>query len=979
MQVVRLAGNRIRSVFILFLCVMASPIFAAIEEYEGRPVGQVTFDPQQQPFSESALAELVSVRTQAPLSLKAVREAIERLYATGRYSDIVVEAEPEGSQVALRFVTRSNWFVGGVSVSSVPQPPSAGQLVNSTNLNLGNPFHAEDLEQSERGLRQVLAGNGFFHPELAPRVTREPRTQQVVVDFAVRPGTRARFGPPVLKGDLQRPAAEVAREPHWKGWFGWRPLTEDRLQRGLERIVQSYRNRDYLMARVTLEGIDPATGSPIVEITAGPRVLIEATGAKVSRGRLKRLLPIFQEQAVDRELLMEGARDLTEYLQSQGYFDAKVRFSSTPGAGNRLRIEYSIERGQRQKLVHLEIRGNRYFDLKTLRERMLTAPASLQVRRGRYSSSLLEQDLDAITALYRSNGFRNLKVASRVERDYRGKKGEVAVFINIEEGGQWFVSSLRLEGLTPELESGLRTMLQSGPGQVFSEANVAADRDNILAYLFNQGFPNASFEWGYKDAAEPFRADLLFVVSLGPQQFVREVLIGGLKTTHPQLVSRRVGINVGDPVSQAQMLATQRRLYDLGIFAKVDMAVQNPDGEERNKFVLLRLEESRRHSVAFGFGAQVARIGGSQTSLEAPAGKAGFSPSASFDLSRLNFFGRAHTVSLRSRVSGLQQRALITYTAPQFQSRANMDLSFTALFDSSRNVRTFSARRWEGSTQLAQRWTRSRTLFYRFAYRRVGVDQGTLKIRSELIPLLSQPVRVGVFSASYLDDRRDDPTESRRGTYNSLDLGTATRFLGSETDYFRLLGRNSTYHRIGSKLVLARTMSFGFMQTLRRRPELPPSPQDVPLPERFFAGGASTHRGFPENQAGPRDPLTGFPLGGKAMLTFGTELRFPLWGHNIGGVLFHDAGNVYSGLPDISFRWRQRDKTDFDYMAHAAGLGFRYRTPIGPVRVDFAFAPNSPRFRGCRGTQQQLLYGACDPTDQRINRFQFHFSLGQTF
>ncbi|HSW49402.1 MAG TPA: BamA/TamA family outer membrane protein, partial [Bryobacteraceae bacterium] len=915
----------------------------------------------------------------APFSLKAVRDAIGRLYATGRYSDVVVEASLEGGQVALRFVTQSNWFIGGVSVSSVPQPPSPGQLVNSTNLNLGNPFHAEDFEQSERGLRQVMAGNGYFHPELAARVTREPRTQEASVDFTIKPGARARFGPPNLKGDLRRPASEVARESHWRGWFGWRPLTEDRVQRGLERILQSYRKRDYLMARVTLEGIDPATGSPTVEINAGPRVLIESTGAKVSGGRLQRLLPIYQEQAVDRELLMEGARDLTEYFQTQGYFDAKVQFSTTPVSDNLLRIVYSIERGRRQKLVQVEIRGNRYFDLKTLRERMLTIPASLQVRRGHYSKSLLEQDVDSITALYRSNGFREVKVGSRVESDFRGRKGEVAVFLDIDEGGQWFVSSLGFEGLSPEIERDLRNMLQSGPGQVFSEANVAADRDNILAYLFNRGFPNASFEWGYKDAAEPCRADLLFAVSLGPQQFVREVLIGGLKTTHPQLVNRRVGINVGDPVSQAQLLATQRRLYDLGIFAKVDMAVQNPDGEERNKFVLLRLEESRKYSVAFGFGAQVARIGGSQRSLESPAGKAGFSPSASFDLSRLNFFGRAHTVSLRSRLSGLQQRGLITYTAPQFRSRANLDLSFTGLFDSSRNVRTFSSRRWEGFTQIAHRWTRSRTLFYRFAYRRVGVDQGTLKIRSELIPLLSQPVRVGVFSASYLDDRRDDPTDSRRGTYNSLDLGTATKLLGSETDYFRLLGRNSTYHRIGSKLVLARTMSFGLMQTLRRRPELPPSPQDIPLPERFFAGGASTHRGFPENQAGPRDPLTGFPLGGKALLTFGTELRFPLWGHNIGGVLFHDAGNVYSGLPDISFRWRQRDKTDFDYMAHAAGLGFRYRTPIGPVRVDFAFVPNSPRFRGCRGTQQELLFGACEPTDQRINRFQFHFSLGQTF
>ena len=286
-------------------------------------------------------------------------------------------------------------------------------------------------------------------------------------------------------------------------------------------------------------------------------------------------------------------------------------------------------------------------------------------------------------------------------------------------------------------------MLQSGPGQSFSEANVAVDRDNILAYYFNRGHPNVNFEWSYRESSKPGHVDLRYVITEGPQNFVREVLVGGLRTTHPQLVNRQIGINVGDPVSQPAMLATQRRLYDLGIFAKVETAIQNPEGDEPDKFLLLQLDESRKYSVAFGFGAELGRIGGSQTSLSTPAGQAGFSPRASFDISRLNLFGRAHTVSFRTRVSTLQKRGLVSYTAPQVRGRQNLDLSFTVLFDSSKDVRTFSAERWEASTQLTQRWTRSKTLFYRFTYRRVAVDSRTLKLDSALIPLLSQPVRVG--------------------------------------------------------------------------------------------------------------------------------------------------------------------------------------------------------------------------------------------
>lgn len=947
---------------------------------EGRPISAVQFDPPQQPLALGELQDLVRIRAGNPLRLGEIRSAIDRLFATGRYSDIVVEASEASDGIAVRFLTRGRWFVGRVTLTGVDAPPSASQLVNATGLTSGNPFYPEeDLKQAEDGLRRVLAANGYLRPFINSHLFFEATTQQANVHFEIEPGKRSRFSEPVIVGQPKRTVSEIVKLTGWKGWFGWRPITEARVQRGLERIARAYQERNYLLARVQFGGLDPSSERPIIEIEAGPQVHIETSGAKVSRSRLRSSLPVFEEHTVSRDLLAEGARNLTEYLQTQGFFEAKVDFEMKPQGEQRLDILYHIQRGPRYRLTDLVIRGNKYFDLATLRERMLIAPRSLHMRQGRFSALLLKRDLEAIEQLYRSNGFREAKVTSRVETDYQGRQGDVAVFIDVDEGPQTIIADNQIEGASPEHLSALKSILQSGPGQPFSEANVAADRDNILAYYFNRGYPSTSFDWSYQQTDEPGRVNLRFVINEGPRLFVREVLPAGLVTTRPPVVSKRITLRPGEPISQAELLETQRRLYELGIFAKVDTVLQNPEGEERNKFVLLQVEESRKYSLAFGFGAELARIGGSRTSLEAPAGQPGFSPRVSFDISRLNFWGRAHTISLRSRVSNLQQRALISYSAPQAFGSRKLDLTFTTMFDASRNVRTFSARRWEGSTQLAYRWTRSKTFFFRFAYRRVSVDQGTLKIRPELIPFLSQPVRVGALSASYVDDRRDDPTDSRRGTYNSVDLSSASRIFGSETDYLRLLARNSTYHPLGRGLVLARSLSLGAMQSLRSRPELPPSPQDIPLPERFFAGGASSLRAFPENQAGPRDLVTGFPLGGKALLAFGTELRFPLYGSNIRGVLFHDAGNVYSDLENISFRLRQRNKQDFDYMVHAIGVGIRYRTPVGPIRVDLAFGPNTPRFAGCRPGQQLPIVGACEQSDQRINRFQFHFSLGQSF
>jgi outer membrane protein assembly factor BamA len=431
------------------------------------------------------------------------------------------------------------------------------------------------------------------------------------------------------------------------------------------------------------------------------------------------------------------------------------------------------------------------------------------------------------------------------------------------------------------------------------------------------------------------------------------------------------------------MIQSQRRLYDLGIFARVDTALQNPEGDTTHKYVLYRFEEASRYSLTGGFGAQIARIGRGTPSLDTPAGSAGFSPRISLGLSRSNFLGIGHTITMQTQFSNIRRRGLLTYLAPQFKGNDNLNLTVTGLYDDSRDVQTFNSRRQEGAIQLSQRFTKANTVQYRASYRRVSVSD--IVITPALIPLFSVPIQLATISGTLIQDRRDDPLDARRGVYNTLDLALASKFWGSpQTTFSRLLGRNATYHRIGRDLVFARSTSIGVLDRMAN--------SDVPLPERFFAGGATSHRGFPENQAGPRDSLTGFPVGGKALLINNAELRFPLLGDNIGGVFFHDAGNVYSSFDKFSFRWKQRDLEDFDYMVHAIGFGIRYRTPIGPVRVDLAYSINSPRFMGLKGTREQLLnpdafgpncatleIGCVQFLEQRISRFQFHFSLGQLF
>lgn len=973
---------RIVSVLVFFL----STAFAHAQDspYAGKRIAEIRYVPETQPYSLAMMEQMNPVKVGDAFDSRKLSAAIERLYETGRYYTVDVDATMTGEDVILEFRTESAWFVGKVAINGSADPPNDSQLIAASRLELGQDFTEDYLLQSSQSIIALMRANGLYRATVDPRFEYEPLTQQVNLTFNLKHGKRARFVAPVITGKTGRSDLAILRMTRWQrlwGLAGYKEVTESRVQTGLERIRYSFQARDFLMAKVALERLEYLKETnrvrPHLRIEEGPRIQIRADGVRLSRGKMRQLVPVFQERSVDRDLLQEGSHNIAQYLQGQGYFDATVDFESSPVQANgEQTILYSVDRGPRYKLTRLDIKGNEYFDTKTIRERMLITPATiLRYRNGRYSEELVRKDVEAIEYLYRANGFRDVKVSTRVERDKQGKAEEVALYLTIQEGAQWFVSGVEINGVNLRDFEYLKGLLQTSEGQPFSDTALVSDRDTILNFYFNSGYPDAALELRTEPDAPSRRVNVKIDVTEGRRNFVRRVLVGGYKTTRPRLIYDRIPLETGDPLSQSAIIDAQRRLYDLGIFAKVDIALQNPQGNERDKNVLYRLEEASRYSYTFGFGAQLARIGGGLGTFNSPAGAPGFSPRVNLGVSRVNFMGLGHTVSFRGQLSAFQQRVVVNYYAPQFTGNDKLNLSFTSLYDDSRDIRTFASQRIESSIQLGQKLSKANTFQYRFTFRRVQIDQSTLSIDPALIPLFSQPVRLGIFSASFIQDKRDDPIDSRRGVYNTVDFGFAGSAFGSQSDFLRLIYRNSTYHRVKKDVVLARLTTLGGMYSLSGRS----LQRDVPLPERFFSGGGATHRGFPDNQAGPRDLSTGFPIGGKALLMNTLELRFPLIGDTIGGVLFHDMGNVYKDLDKISFRTSQKDVQDFDYMVHALGFGIRYRTPVGPVRLDVGFSPNSPRFFGFKGTREQLVQGGGVRLVQRINQLQFHFSLGQTF
>src|SRR3984885_8452015 len=444
----------------------------------------------------------INVEIGKPLDRTKVAQSLRLLYKTGDYSDLRATITPAPGGVRLDFVARENLFFNQVLIDGLVPPPSEASAVAATQLNLGQTYRVALVDEAAERLRDTLRQEGLYTAEIKTKTVPHPETHEMDVIFHIKSGPRARVGTIQLKNDTQYPDVQILKRLKMKPG---RPITSARLQSGTDRIRKYLVKKGNLIARaVVRRGTYDATTNTLpldLEVSQGPGVKLQVVGAKFSKGDLKRLVPVYQEGAVDADLLEEGKRNLRERLERQGYFDSTVDYTtetqtaaSNPNGwkGTEEVITYHVVKGDKHKLVSIDITGNHYFDDELLRGRLQIYKAAF-ASPGRFSRRLVESDAQSIRALYQANGFLEAKADAVTLDNYKGKTGDLAIRFNIQEGKQTRVASLKLEGVHAFKQQELLGDVASTPGQPYSDFNVATDRDVILALYFNDGFPEATF------------------------------------------------------------------------------------------------------------------------------------------------------------------------------------------------------------------------------------------------------------------------------------------------------------------------------------------------------------------------------------------------------------------------------------------------------------------------------------------------------
>ena len=1004
----------------------------------------------------------------APLSADNLRKSLRRLFETGLYDSIQVQASREAGGVALTFVGTPRTFIGTVSVDGAVGPTMNTQLERASQLQAGTRFTQAKMLRALQQMRSTLEDNGYHEGKITQTVTPHPNQQLADVAFRVVSGTRARVGKISVTGDSGMSLEEFRHHANLRTGAN---VDHDIVNRALDGVLREYQKQDRLEADVKLESAkyNSATKSMDYSFNAnrGPVVKVEVKGAVVGADRVKHLVPIFEEGSVDEDLLNEGNRRLRDFFQRQGYFDVKVDHqsqapaatpakdqsgSNRPSSSDRVDILYTVQLGPRRRVEKVTVDGNHYFDSVTLTNLLSVHTAGLVDRHGVYSQALVSADVSAIQGLYQSNGFYKVKVTPEtstpetVIADNPSPNGPqtpidhtapLQVTYHIAEGQQLRVGTLSIEGNEHIPTTTLTALMNTTLGQPLSPLNLSGDHDAIVTDYYSRGFDQATVTIVQQtETSDPSKVDVVFQVDEGEQLFVRDVSLTGLVFTRPQTVARAITLHAGEPLNRTALSDTQRNLYDFALFNEVNVAVENPDGGAPQKTILLQTVEARRWTLTPGIGFE-AQTGQPQNNCAGataggvkcnPNGKTGVSPRVLADITRNGLFGRDQSISLRGTYGLLEQSAGIQYQIPHLQGNPNFGFTFSGGYANSLDVSTYVASRLEAGFRFTQNFnrpgswlSRANTFIYEIDFRRVKVSASSLQVYPAEISLLSTATRVGGPAFTWIRDTRDLAMDARRGTYTSFQEFLSDRFFGAEAEFNRIDTSNSSYYSFDKgRYVIARNTRYGQIRAYGSGPN-----GIIPLPERLYAGGAVSLRGFSQNAAGPRDPETGFQIGGAGALTNSTELRLPpptlpYLGNTVSFVIFHDMGNVFTNAGDAwasALRVRQPDSSacrnavvtnpsaypagytptglatstgqqgvcSFNDFSHALGLGLRYHTPVGPIRFDVSYNLNPPIYPVNINYSIPTAAGspipgfATGPYLGQSPHINFFFSLGQAF
>ena len=891
-------------------------------------------------FDTSVLKQYVAIKVGQPLSMRDVQSSIKSLFATGDFRDIHVEQAPADGGVAITFVLSINYRVTEIRFDGIGGNTATEGATRQLTVHTGDVLSLNAVEHSAVAVQEYLVRGGYLDAAVDPETTFDRAASRARVIFHVDKGPRARVATVTINGNTapfttQQLIQQMKRGPGQFFEVALARADADRMRNFLIR-------REYRKAQVKYERYtyDKATKQVTLRHTAntGPIVKVEVTG--VTKRSLRGLLPFGRNQAYSEDTIDKAADDIVKHLQQQGFINAAVD-TEEHLADNVWTTTFHVNTGQHYTLAAVTFTGNAKLSDKELAGVVSTSGsggfgsffAHLLRRPTGVTRAQLGADRDAVESYYRLHGFSEVKVATPVVNTKAD--GTMTIDFPVAEGPQTIVTAVTVEGNEQVPAKGLPALLLK-TGQPLNPQFEHADVTALQSFYADRGNAEVQIKPREEVSADKTEAKVAYLVAEGPKITIAQVIVRGNTYTRTNVVLRQADLEKSDPFSYTSILEAQRNLYRLGIFQRVDIQPEQTGTSVSQRNVVISVQEGKDLTVAASAGVT--------SGITRSDNKVSLLGSVSIAQRNLFGTGRYLGLELLEATGRTRQEAFLTYREP-FIGPWSMPLQMTVF--QADTLRQGARIRQRGTFIEATKLARYQTRFsLRYEYR---ISQCVIENPDDVCALAAEAllpgfdrsitnIKISSLTPTFFWDRRDDPLDPHRGFLSSASVEYAFRALAADAHFLKEFTQGSWYLPVSKRSVFAVSGRVGLIQDLGGS-----GSSGVPLSERFTAGGESSQRAFATDLLGttcadPRDggadcrptlvklptgPVA--PIGGRALLLFNTEYRFPIAGP-FGGALFVDAGNIYDEA-----------KIQFGNLRYGLGTGLRYLSPVGPIRFDIGY------------------------------------------
>lgn len=629
---------------------------------------------------------------------------------------------------------------------------------------------------------------------------------------------------------------------------------------------------------------------------------------RIRTNKLKSETTVKNGEIFDQFKLKEDIINLKKLYAKKGYANAELDYS-VEQKDNSVTVKIIVKEGTRVRIRKINFAGNQFFNASRLRKIIKTKKKGW-FNSGFFKEDVWSEDLERLNSFYNSEGFIDATIEPVIE--YNKNNDAMYMSFKVVEGKQYKAGNVVFNGNQVFSNTDLSGNLELFNEQVYSENKLRSDISKIQSHYFDAGYIASAVKADTMLNSETGHVDVSYNITEGKIGYLDKVNIKGNVRTKDVVIRREIRLFPGDRYNGEKLRRSRQRLYNLGYFEEVSFNTEDEPSTLPDKYDLdVFVKESKTGEFSFGAG---------YSSVDKFIGFIDLTQ-RNFDIFNFpSFTGAGQTMRMRMEFGSEKKDYELSFVEPWLFGYP-LATGFN-IYSRSRDWDKYDEKRVGGNLfvrkELGEYWQNKWT--YRYESIRISdiEDDASREIKAE-----TGKNYISSMQTEIIHDTRDNIYNPRTGVYNQLSTEYAGGIMGGDKDFIKYETKNNKYLPIGEDGVLDLQGRIGMVEAFS-------DSADVPVYERFYAGGANTIRGYKERRVGPEGER-GDPVGGRLRAIFNAEYTHKLT-NNLKWAFFYDSGNVWANNQEFSWNYLK--------LKTSIGTGVRVKTPLGPIRLDYGYALN---------------------------------------